>query len=143
MAVQYKSILKPTIPLSPPKLIPPHNGTRRASYTKSKQKVSPGKPRMGQLVDISEPEDIMLSPQGSGPAGRVVGTARQSVSVSPGRGQTRVAVRTEEEQQAAVIERERQDLIARKDARRRSLGQTPFCFVIVGLRVPESLPLGQ
>ena len=35
----------------------------------------------------------------------------------------RVAVRTEEEQQAAVKERERQEMAARKDARRKSLGK--------------------
>ena len=35
---------------------------------------------------------------------------------------TRVAVRTEEEQQAAARERERQEVLAHKDARRKSLG---------------------
>lgn len=40
----------------------------------------------------------------------------------PVQGQTRVAVRTEEEQQEAAKERARQDVLAHKDARRKSLG---------------------
>lgn len=42
--------------------------------------------------------------------------------LSPSEGQTRVAVRTETEQQAAAKERERQEVLAHKDARRKSLG---------------------
>ena len=97
---------------------------------------------MGQLVDNSESEDIMLFSEGSGPAGRVVGMTRQTVSTSPGRAQTRVAVRTEEEQQAAVLERERQDLIARKDARRRSLGKKHFASVDCSLDGPRVYAYG-
>ena len=39
---------------------------------------------------------------------------------------TRIAVRTEEEQQAAAREREKQDILERRDARRKSLGGSPF-----------------
>ena len=46
-----------------------------------------------------------------------------SQSLSPVQGQTRIAVRTEEEQQAAAKERARQELLAHKDARRKSLGK--------------------
>lgn len=37
----------------------------------------------------------------------------------------RVAVRTEEEQQAAAKERQKQEVLARRDARRKSLGRQP------------------
>lgn len=43
---------------------------------------------------------------------------------SPSRSPTRVAVRTEEEQQAAAKERERQEMLSHKDARRKSLGES-------------------
>ena len=42
--------------------------------------------------------------------------------LSPSESETRVAVRSEAEQQAAAKERERQEVLAHKDARRKSLG---------------------
>ena len=123
MAVQYKSILKPTIPLSPPKPIPPH-GTLRRSPSKPKDKSSPATPRKNS-VHSSQPEDLSAIRQGDRSAKSSNEATVPLLHTSPGRSQTRVAVRTEEQQQQQVAteERERQDLISRKDARRKSLGQ--------------------
>ena len=46
----------------------------------------------------------------------------------------RVAVRTEEEQQAAVRERERQAVLAYKDARRKSLGLRSRLYALNKIR---------
>ena len=131
MVVQYKSILKPTVPLSPPKIIPPHNSAQTALPTKSKHKPSPRKSRMESLVDTPESEDVLLFSQGHDAGDHRVGVTLPSVLASPDHGRTRVAVRTEEQQQAALEERERQEMLARKDARRKSLGQT--CFLPLSL----------
>ena len=48
----------------------------------------------------------------------------ESQSQSPLLQETRIAVRTEDEQQAAAKERERRELIERRDARRKSLGKS-------------------
>ena len=126
MAVQYKSILKPTIPLSPTKPIPPHGTVRTRSPAKAKDKSSPATPRTKNPVNPSQPEDLVATPQGERSVRISNDAAVPPLHTSPGRCQTRVAVRTEEQQQqAATEERERQILISRKDARRKSLGQDP------------------
>ena len=110
---QFKSILKPTIPLPPPKNIPPHNAVGRASPGKSSQAAPAGKsPRRTPADTSTEPSQSLPNPFETSLA---LGSAE---SQSP----TRVAVRTEEEQQAAARERERQEMLAHKDARRKSLG---------------------
>ena len=81
---------------------------------------------MGNFVDTPESEDVLLFSKGNDAGDHRVGVTHPSVLVSPDHGQARVAVRTEEQQQAAVEERERQELLAHKDARRKSLGQTFF-----------------
>ena len=86
---------------------------------------------MGRLVDTPESEDVLLFSQGNDAGDHRVRVTHPSVLASPEHGQTRVAVRTEEEQQAAVEDRERQEFLARKDARRKSLGQ--ICFLPLSL----------
>ena len=55
-------------------------------------------------------------------------TENRSHSTPSGQGQARIAVRTEEEQQAAAKERARHELLAHKDARRKSLGMSMDAF---------------
>lgn len=143
MAVQYKSILKPTIPLSPPKTIPPHSAVRMRSPAKSKDKSSPVTPRTKNLANLSQPEDLFAIPQSDRSARISNEPTAPRLHTSPGRSQTLIAVRTEEQQQQAVTEeRERQALISRKDARRKSLGEdvpnpTELSYVTFSLRVWE------
>ena len=125
-----KSILKPTIPLSPPKPIPPHALARGRSPNKSRS--SPSK--------IPKPV-VPFESIGEGVA-TVIGVDRLSnpfEGSSPGTrhsdGNTRVALRTEEEQQLAAKEREenarrefeKKEILERRDARRKSLGMS-ICY---------------
>ena len=132
---QVKSILKPAIPLSPPKQIPPHSSTRRTSPAKSKPRLIPEKASEGFLIDTSVPDNgVSLSgsalpnPFGDSPPK----SPTKKVSHSPSRSQTKIAIRTEEEQQAAAREKERQEILAHRDARRKSLGQSPCVRVLFG-----------
>ena len=118
-----RSILKPTIPLSPPKQIPPHIRKQKGSPGKVKQSLSPKKKSNDDLlVDISVPSE---TPHQSG-LENVPNPFQEPVEVEQEPSQEmRVAIRTEEEQQeAATKERERQVLLERRDARRKSLGKT-------------------
>lgn len=123
-----KSILKPTIPISPPKPIPPHSGSRRTSPNKTKSKTTPEKSQSTSLLDASvwkssNPTNASnLSP--SPLKGSVESNLAQSSISSPSRHRTRVAVRTEEEQQAAAKDREQQEALDHKNARRKSLGES-------------------
>lgn len=114
-----KSILKPTIALSPPKAIPPHNRARNSSPSKANGRQtpeksprnSPGKKRAESSAQgLCNPFESSSVPGASNPR-------------SPARSPTRVAVRSEEEQQAAAKERERKEILANRDARRKSLGR--------------------
>ena len=135
-----KSILKPTIALSPPKQIPPHPNARRQpqsprkqppSPTKSPRKQSPEKQRSdsqeGILIDFSDSVNG-ITPSGPALPNPFSGSSlRRSGGVadlsSSSQSQSLIAVRTEEEQQDAARERERHEKdTARKDARRKSLG---------------------
>lgn len=122
---QIKSILKPTIPGSPPKQIP-----ARVSTTTSPRKTDSGpmpeQSQNGSLIDTSIPTpttdllgtDVLPNPFGGPPEV----TDNTPHLPFPVHSQIRVAVRTEEEQQEAAKEKARQDVIAHKDARRKSLG---------------------
>ena len=116
-----KSILKPTITLSPPKTIPPHSTARKASPVKANVRRTPEKPsrqspkKSPGIGSQKLPNPFTASPR-----------LAMEKSLSPSRSPTRVAVRTEEEQQAAAKERERQEVLAYKDARRKSLGEPPI-----------------
>ncbi len=120
-----KSILKPTIPLSPPKPIPPHPSARK--YSPTKLRSSPGK----------QAKSNVLIP-GLEATASVTGLDRLSnpfehSSTTPQHSErdTKVALRTEEEQQLAAKEREeserreleKRDILERRDARRKSLGR--------------------
>ncbi|KAI4111612.1 MAG: hypothetical protein LQ339_000483 [Xanthoria mediterranea] len=140
-----KSILKPTIAHSPPKQIPPHPNARRRPQSPRKQPPSPIKsPRKrtpesqrsgtqeGMLIDTSDgingatSSDMALPNPFSGSSLRRSGAADLSSLSQP---QTLVAVRTEEEQQKAAVERERREREnARKDARRKSLANRRVSF---------------
>lgn len=82
------------------------------------------------LIDVSTPKDSLIVSKGllnpfGDPLDSVAGASQDH---------GRVAIRTEEEQQAAAREREQQDLVARKDARRKSLGTW-----VVNCRVSHNL----
>lgn len=121
-----KSILKPTIALSPPKAIPPHNRARNSSPSKANGRQTPeNSPRKSPAKKQADnatqglPNPFETSP-----------TPGASKSRSPARSPTRIAVRTEEEQQAAAKERERQEILANRDARRKSLGKSTLTGLI-------------
>ena len=125
MAPLPKSILKPTIPLSPPKQIPPHTSSRKSSPAKAQRGSSPRKsPQKGRPGDAAQSSS---SPRQSGlenipnPFDEPQLEALVEKDLSEG---TKIAVRTEEEQQAAAREREKQDILERRDARRKSLGKS-------------------
>ncbi|MCJ1353403.1 MAG: hypothetical protein MMC33_003389 [Icmadophila ericetorum] len=120
-----KSILKPTIPLSPPKQIPPHHRNKRSSPTKGGP-LSPMKDQNdGLLVNLSIPDDKV---------GQVGTESLQNpfemlpVAEAASISDVRISVRTEEEQQAAVREREKQDILDRRNARRKSLANRRVSF---------------
>lgn len=114
-----KSILKPTIALSPPKAIPPHNRVRNSSPAKINGQQTPERsPRKSPAkIQVENATQGLPNPFQTSPM------RRTSKSRSPARSPERIAVRSVEEQQAAVKERERQELLAKRDARRKSLGR--------------------
>ncbi|KAL8870635.1 MAG: hypothetical protein Q9174_003364 [Haloplaca sp. 1 TL-2023] len=123
-----KSILKPTVSLSPPKAIPPHRNARKEPQSPRKT-ANQGSPRKqtasaqeGVLIDTSEaPNGVAdLAASLPNPFGGASPKKRGSEGANES-SQSLVAIRTEEEQQEAVRERER---LERKDARRRSLGKS-------------------
>ena len=116
-----KSILKPTITLSPPKVIPPHNPARNGS---------PGKANGRQKPETSPRKSPAKKPADSATQGLPNPFEASPKPRSPARSPTRIAVRSEEEQQAAAKERERQEILANRDARRKSLGRRPLLRVI-------------
>ncbi|KAL8736938.1 MAG: hypothetical protein Q9181_002186 [Wetmoreana brouardii] len=121
-----KSILKPTIPLSPPKQIPPHSNARKQSLSprKAPNQGSPQKQRSGAqegiLIDTSDGTDGVALPDVGLPNPFGGSSPKKGDSAGPRSStQSLVAVRTEEEQQEAARERKRQEkeVAARKDAR--------------------------
>lgn len=63
------------------------------------------------------------------PDGPSEAVSSKSGLVSPSHYRTRIVVRSEEEQHAAAKERERHELLAHKEARRKSLGETMVEFL--------------
>jgi kinetochore protein Spc7/SPC105 len=126
---QLRSILKPTVPLSPLREIPTRkdlglgNGQTTPRKTGNKSRASPGKKSDHVSTDVPF----------SGAEG--LPNPFQSAESPKARG-TKVSLRTEEEQQAAARVREEQErreeekreILARRDARRKSLGmyETPL-----------------
>lgn len=123
MAPFVKSILKPTICLSPPKQIPPHSSSRRTS-PRSSSRTTPEKAQSISSPDVSVWKNSNPVTGSHGLPNPFEGPADSTTSLSPSQNQTKVAVRTEAEQQAAAKARERQEILNHKDARRKSLGQS-------------------
>ncbi|KAL9600343.1 MAG: hypothetical protein Q9179_003250 [Wetmoreana sp. 5 TL-2023] len=125
-ATFVKSILKTTIPFSPPKQIPPHLNARKQSLSprKAPSQESSRKQRSGAqegvLIDTSDGTDGVALPD-AGLSNPFRGTSPKKGDLAGLRSssQSLVALRTEEEQQMAARERERQEkeVAARKDAR--------------------------
>lgn len=123
MAPFMKSILKPTMPLSPPKQITPHHSSQRVSL-RSSSRITPEKNKKTSSSDASIWKNSNPVSGSHGLPNPFEGPADPTTSLSPPQSQTKVAVRTEAEQQAAAKERERQEVLAHKDARRKSLGKS-------------------
>ncbi|MCJ1379914.1 hypothetical protein MMC17_003017 [Xylographa soralifera] len=127
-----RSILKPTIPLSPPKQIPPHPNSRKSSPTKSKTGFSPKRsPRKssqkGDFKDTAR-DSGTLRQSGLETLPNPFDEASNQAADNELSQETRIALRTEEQQQAAAKERERKELIDRRDARRKSLANRRVSF---------------
>ena len=123
LASAVKSILKPTIPLSPPKQIPPHPNSKKSSPGKAKTETSPRKsPNKGKSDDNTRPSAVLRQSGEENLPNPFDETKRDATAKEDHSQETRVAVRTEEEQQAAIKERERKEMIERRDERRKSLG---------------------
>lgn len=113
-----KSILKPTISLSPLKPIPSRGRSGNASPSKNGRLRTPeASPKKSSGGSATKSEGASLESRLKSPS------KSPSQSQSQPRSPARVAVRTEEEQQAAAREKERQDVLAHKEARRKSLGK--------------------
>lgn len=123
MAPLVRSILKSTMRLSPPKQIPPHPSSRRAS-PRSSSRTTPEKTQNSSSSNASVWKNSNPVSGSHGLPNPFERPADSTPSLSPSESQTKVAVRTEAEQQATAKERERQDLLAHKDARRKSLGRS-------------------
>ncbi|SLM37356.1 Spc7 kinetochore protein domain [Lasallia pustulata] len=128
-----KSILKPTISLSPPKQIPPHSSARSGSPAKTRRSISPKKTtgldtQANGMVDDRGPPvtgaEVLPNPFGT-PVETNLTTQSPPSELAQ---EMRVAVRTEEEQQAAAKERQKQEVLARRDARRKSLANRRVSF---------------
>ncbi|KAL8837034.1 MAG: hypothetical protein Q9170_002688, partial [Blastenia crenularia] len=138
-ATFVKSILKPAVPLSPPKQIPPYPNARKlsASPRKVPRQGSPVKRKTsaqeGILIDMSDGSDGVASGETllSNPFGGTSPKSRTFTgAMSSSQDQLFIPIRTEEEQQAAARQREQQeqDGVARKDARRKSLANRRVSF---------------
>ena len=131
-----RSILKPTIPLSPPKQIPPHPNSRKSSPTKSRTGFSPKRsprksPQKGESKDAAR-DSGKLRQSGLENLPNPFDEVSNQAADNELSQKTRIALRTEEQQQAATKERERKELIERRDARRKSLGrfEAPSIFFL-------------
>ena len=118
-----KSILKPTASISP--LL--RNSPLIKSRKMSPKKPMPDKLQNNLLYDVGASDNSYSSAGSNRSPSSYEGSPASIVSEhrldSPSQHRTRTAVRSEEEQQAAAKERERQDLLAHREARRKSLGE--------------------
>lgn len=109
-----RSILKPIIPLSPPKPIPPRT-PKASDGNQSNGAGSPSKRTRSSLGRTSgSPSTEVKSDSSANPQANDLGEL--------------VSVRTEEEQQAAARARDRADAIKRRDERRKSLANRRVSF---------------
>lgn len=119
-----KSILKPTVSISPVRRHSPRAKSRGQSPKKSTPEKMQNDPRYDLPVrnnSKSLAESTSMLDHLDGSSGHI---SSKSGLVSPSQYRTRIVVRSEEEQQAAAKERERHELLAHKEARRKSLGET-------------------
>lgn len=119
-----RSILKPTMP--PLREIPAHISTRKGSPKKA---TPPSAQKTENLIDFE------LATPGLAISGSEKLANPFEVAGSPAVNETRVTLRTEEEQQAAAREREERErkelekeIISRRDARRKSLANRRVSF---------------
>ena len=113
-----KSILKPSVSLSPLKPIPSRGRSGSASPSKN------GRPRTPEASPTKSSKGSTVIGEAQPSGSRMKSPSKSPSQIQPQtRSPARVAVRTEEEQQAAAREKERQDVLAHKDARRKSLGK--------------------
>ncbi|KAL8948796.1 MAG: hypothetical protein Q9222_005041 [Ikaeria aurantiellina] len=134
-----KTLLKPTISLSPPKQIPPHPVARQqlGSPQKQSRQGTPEKRRSniqeGFLIDTSDLTNGAASPKITSPT-RITSISPRPKDVTSNtassHSQSLVPIRTEEEQHAAAKERAEHEksTAARKDARRKSLANRRVSF---------------
>ncbi|MCJ1467975.1 hypothetical protein MMC07_006601 [Pseudocyphellaria aurata] len=127
VAPLVRSILKSSMRLSPPKQIPSHPSSRRAS-PRSSSRTTPEKTKKNSSSSTSIWLNSNPVPGSHGLPNPFERPADSTPSLSTSESQTMVAVRTEAEQQAKAKERERQDLLAHKDARRKSLANRRVSF---------------
>lgn len=137
-----KSILKPTVPVSPIRNIPSFDETRKRTPARSPQRGSKSRQsnnpneRSEPLIDVSELPSASVV--GTDSLVNPFDTFNPSAVIRNGK----VAVRTEEEQEAAprereeaeLRERERQDILDRRAARRKSMGR--FCTLLNSCSCP-------
>ncbi|KAK4940439.1 hypothetical protein LTR10_019423 [Elasticomyces elasticus] len=127
--VQIKSILKPSIPLTPPKAIPTFDELRKRSTGKGR---SPGKPAAEDLlIDFSTPGPSRQE----GAETSMSGTANVADPFSP---MTRRSPRRQEVTNTETLEREREEerkrkadkqaILERRAARRKSLANRRVSF---------------
>jgi len=117
---QVKSILKPTAALSPPKATPPRPSGKDASPNRTSGRKTSGKspgrsPRSKTPEQSIDGANNLPNPFQSSPKTTV---PRSPLAQLP----ARVALRTEEEQQAAAKERERLEILAAIDGRGKPQG---------------------
>ncbi|PGH29693.1 kinetochore protein Spc7 [[Emmonsia] crescens] len=131
-----KSILKPTVPVSPIRNIPSFDETRKRTPARSPQRGSKSRQsnnpneRSEPLIDVSELPSASVV--GTDSLVNPFDTFNPSAVIRNGK----VAVRTEEEQEAAprereeaeLRERERQDILDRRAARRKSMANRRVSF---------------
>ena len=119
-----KSILKPTVSTSPVR----RHSPRTKSHGLSPKKLTPEKTRNDHRYDLAVSNNYKSLTESTSMPNRPDGSPKPNSSrsglVSPSQYRTRIVVRSEEEQQAAAKERERHELLAHKEARRKSLGET-------------------
>ncbi|KAH0537926.1 hypothetical protein FGG08_005408 [Glutinoglossum americanum] len=138
--VGVKSILLPTIPLSPLQEIPLHASIRKAQKDKSSDAPAANPARQGE-GHSSLYSDISAVFQHDGPSkasALVSGLANLQNPFAPTMraNETKITIKTEEEQQAAVREREekekreleKNEILQRRDARRKSLANRRVSF---------------
>jgi kinetochore protein Spc7/SPC105 len=126
-AFQIKSILKPTIPLTPPKAIPTFDESRKRSAEKSSKKSPKKNGGEELLIDFSTPAPSHFVPT-------VAGAEKVQDPFSPLRktnppGDIAAGTRPEEEREAAELRKaQKQAIMEQRAARRKSMANRRVSF---------------